>query len=135
MYALIETNNATHIAINIPLNSAEKSLPALAAMLENNAVFIQSSYYDCKSVTPSVSFMLGQKIKVGSQDTELVVCDSGHIISDDFVIERPEVHIINAAAIKKKDEEIKRCRTEIDMLKLTIDTLKERIDSLENDAE
>ncbi|MFM1799063.1 MAG: hypothetical protein RLZZ117_1341, partial [Cyanobacteriota bacterium] len=34
MFALIETNGATHIAIHIPHDGADKSIPALVGMLE-----------------------------------------------------------------------------------------------------
>ena len=41
MFAVIETNGATHIAINIPMEGADRSLPALAAMLENEAAGVE----------------------------------------------------------------------------------------------
>jgi len=44
MFAQIQTNGATHIIIHIPHEGSEKSLPQLAAMLEQNAVFIQDGY-------------------------------------------------------------------------------------------
>lgn len=44
MFAVIETNGATHIAIHVPHQGAEKSLPALARMLEENATFIRTGY-------------------------------------------------------------------------------------------
>jgi hypothetical protein len=55
MFALIDTKNATHIAINIPLEGADKTIPALAGMLESNAVFIRKEWRSVATVEPEMS--------------------------------------------------------------------------------
>lgn len=115
MFALIDAKNATHIAINIPQQGADKAIPALVGMLENNAVFIRKGYGTLETCAPEMSIQLGDKVFLDSYDTELaiVVPDSTSILDDSFVQETPAVRISNKKAIEKKDAEITRLRTEL----------------------
>ncbi len=83
MFALIETKGASHIAINIPHESADKTIPALAGMLESNAVFICMGYNTLETRVPEVSIQL---------------------------LGTPEVLVSNKRRIEEKDKEIKRLR-------------------------
>lgn len=134
MFALIETNNATHIAINIPLDGADKTLPALAAMLENNAIFIRKDYSSCQSVTPKMSFILGDKVPFDTYETELVIQKSSCAIGEDFVAESPDVIVSNAKGLKSKSEQITKQNTEIAFLKSELETLKAKIAELSQDT-
>lgn len=130
MFALIETNGATHIAINIPLEGAEKTLPALAAMLENNAVFIRKDYNTCETVTPKMGITLGDTLKLEGYEIELKIQKSGAIIDESFVIESPEVRVSNAKGLKTKNELIAKQATEIAFLKSELASLQARFAEL-----
>ncbi|AZS78774.1 hypothetical protein ELS24_10155 [Achromobacter spanius] len=131
MFAVIETKNATHIAIHIPHEGSDKSLPALAAMLENNATFINKGWREIGVVKPEMSIILGDKFDAESDDAgELLIKASSAVVSDDFVIAAPEVFVSNKKAIAKKQEEIDRLRSELQSVKYQLEAahaqLKER---------
>lgn len=135
MFAVIETNGATHIAINIPKEGADRSLPALAAMLENNATFIRQNWRDIETVKPRMGITLGNTYEVKDSDAaELVIQANLETIDESFVIASPEVFVSNKAALAKKDAEIDRIRKELDFTKQQLSAAKERIEELENEA-
>jgi hypothetical protein len=129
MFALIETNGASHIAINIPLEGADKSMPALAKMLETNTVFIDSSWSEVKTVTPKMSIQLGNVATFGSRESEVVVVVPGseNILDDSFVVETPEVRLSNKKAIKEKEDQIDRLQLELAQTKRQLADLQESI--------
>jgi hypothetical protein len=131
MFALIETKNATHIAIHIPHEGADKTIPALVGMLENNAVFISKGYSTLETRVPEMSIQLGDKIMLENSETEMVICTPGSasVLDDSFVNEAPEVKISSQKAIKKKDDEIARLRTELAHTKQQLADLQERINA------
>lgn len=134
MFAIIETNNATHIAIHIPHAGADKTLPALAAMLEQNAVFIRKGYQDMAPVKPSMSISLGDKVTVENYDVEIVVAQSSAVIGEGFVHGTPDILVNNAKALKRKDEELSRLRTELSFSKQQLEDLKEKLVALDNES-
>lgn len=135
MFAVIETNGATHIAINIPKEGADRSLPALAAMLENNATFIRQNWRDIETVKPRMGITLGTIYEVKDSDAaEIVIQANPETIDESFVIASPEVFVSNKAALAKKDAEIDRIRKELDFTKQQLSAAKERIEELENEA-
>lgn len=115
MFALIDTKGATHIAIHIPREGADKSLPALVGMLEHNAVFIKSRCSTIETCEPSTSIRLGDLVKIGNNDSDVAikVPKSNEIIGESFVLYSPEVLISFKRVLTKKDEEITRLRTEL----------------------
>lgn len=130
MFAVIETNNASHVVIHIPHEGSEKSLPALARMLENNATFVRSGYSEFSIVKPSMNIVLGESYKIDRSDEELVITASPDVLSSDFQIATPEVFVSNAKSAKKKDEEISRQRTEINFLKQQLEQATAQIKAL-----
>lgn len=137
MFALIETKNATHIAINIPQQGADKSIPALVGMLENNAVFVRKAYSTLETCTPEMSIQLGDKVLLEGNETELVIVIPGStsIIDDSFVQEAPDVKISNSKAIRKRDEEIARLRTELAHTKQQLTDLHKSIEAADLEKE
>lgn len=137
MFAFIETNHATHIAINIPQQGADKTIPALVGMLENNAVFIRKSYGTLETCTPEMSIQLGDLIRLDNHESELaiVIPDSTSTLDDSFVQETPAIRISNKKAIEKKDAEIARLRTELAHAQQQLTDLRESIEAaaLEHD--
>ena len=133
MFALIETKGATHIAINIPKEGADKTIPALVGMLERNAVFIQRGYSSLETRTADMSIQLGDKIALDNSDSELIVLVPGNteILDESFVHESPEVLVSNRKGIEKKDAEIQRLRTELAHVKQQIEDLKEALAATE----
>ncbi|PJM66447.1 hypothetical protein [Achromobacter ruhlandii] len=133
MFAIIETNGANHIAIHIPNEGADKSLPALAAMLEHNATFINKGWREIGVVTPKMSIILGDKFETESDDAgELLIKASADVISEDFVIATPEAFISNKKAIAEKQKEIDRLRSELQSVKYQLDAANARL--VERDA-
>lgn len=131
MFAVIETKNATHIAIHIPHEGSDKSLPALAAMLENNATFINKGWREIGVVKPEMSIILGDKFDTESDDAgELLIQTSPAVVGDEFVIATPDVFVSNKKAIAKKQEEIERLRSELQSVKYQLDAANSRINAL-----
>lgn len=132
MFAIIETNGANHIAIHIPNEGADKSLPALAAMLEHNATFINKGWREIGVVTPKMSIILGDKFETESDDAgELLIKASDDVISEDFVIATPEAFISNKKAIAEKQKEIDRLRSELQSVKYQLDAANARLSERE----
>lgn len=135
MFALIETNGATHIAISIPKEGSDKSLPALAAMLEHNATFIRKSWRDLETVKPVMGITLGNTYTVGDADVaDLVIHDQPEAIDESFVIATPEVFVSNKKAMERKDNALSSLRTELEHTKQLLARANERIETLENEA-
>ena len=131
MFALIETNGATHIAIHVPHQGADKTLPALTAMLEQNATFIAKSWRELSTKKPSMSIVLGDRIKVeDSEEGELIVAESGAVIGEDFMIATPEVFVSNAKTLAKLRNNDEKAQTEIRFLKQELESLKARLAEL-----
>lgn len=131
MFALIETKGATHIAIHIPKDGADKSLPAIAAMLENNATFINKGWREISLSKPSMSIVLGDKHEIDSDEAgELVIQASNDVISDDFAIAAPEVFFSSKKAMEKKNAEIDRLRQELQSVRYQLDAANARINEL-----
>jgi hypothetical protein len=137
MFALIETKGATHIAINIPLEGADKTIPALVGMLENNAVFINRGYSTLETIKPVMSIQLGDKISIEKDDSELVIvtprCAS--VLDDSFVNETPEVKISHKKGVERKEQEICRLRTELAHTKQQLQDLQDLQDRISAAAE
>jgi len=133
MFALINTKGATHIAISIPKEGADKAIPALVGMLERNAVFIQKGYSTLGTCIADMSIQLGDKIALDNSDSELIVLapSSTEILDESFVHESPEVLVSNRKAIEKKDAEIQRLRLELAHVKQQIQDLKGAIAATE----
>ena len=131
MFALIETKGATHIAINIPPEGADKTIPALVGMLENNAVFVVRGYSQVETRVPEMSIQLGDKLSLANSDEELaiVIPSRANVLDDSFVHESPEVRISNKKAIDSRDAEIKRLRTELAHTKQQLQDLQDRINA------
>lgn len=130
MFVTIETNGATHIAIYVPHAGAEKTLPAIAAMLEQNAVFINKGYQEMNKVKPIMGITLGDRFAVESYDSSIIVAESGAAIGAEFQVAAPDVFTSNAKGLKRRDDELSKLRTELSFVKNERDALKARIDEL-----
>ncbi len=118
MFAVIKPNGATLILINIPHEGAEKSLPALAAMLEKNAVFINEGYRESTTVKPEMEIRLGDTFSSKNSEAEIMVTGNGGVISEDFKVAEPQVFVSHKEFIKSTDKKLADLRTELEGLKL-----------------
>lgn len=134
MFATIKTNGATSIVINIPHDGAEKSLPALARMFEENAVFVREGYQELSTVKPEMTITLGSEVKIEHADQVLAVVKSGFVLDETFVNATPEVFASNAKAQKKAQEDWHRLYREKQVLQDQLEALKQKIATLENEA-
>jgi hypothetical protein len=132
MFALIDTKNASHIAIHIPAQGADKAIPALVGMLEQNAVFIKKQWSALETVVPEMSIQLGDKLTHDNSEGELAITIPGNanVLGESFVHETPEVRISNKKAIDKKDAEISRLRAELTLVKQQLADSRDRINAL-----
>ena len=130
MFALIETKGANHIAIHIPREGADKTIPALVGMLEQNAVFINKGWGTLETTTPVMSVVLGDKITLENNDTEMAVVIPAAVatLNESFVHATPEVRLSWTKAIEKKDAELQRLRTELAHTKQQLTDLQDQID-------
>jgi hypothetical protein len=130
MFALIETNQATHIAIHIPHDGADKSLPALAAMLEQNAVFIRSNYSETIKVEPDMTIHLKDTVEFSGREIQvaIVVPASRQTLSDDFVLATSEAYISNKKTLEQRDEKISKLTSEVAFLKASLERLQATLD-------
>lgn len=130
MFALIKTNGATEIAIYIPAEGADKSIPSLVGMFEKNAVFLNRGWKTLEISKPKITIELGSKITEEASDAgevAIVVPESNCILDDSFEIATPEVFVSNKKVVDKKDEEISRLRKELDFVKQQLQDLKNQI--------
>jgi hypothetical protein len=130
MFAYIKTNGATHIAIHVPQEGAEKSLPALIGLLERNAVFINNCPYSrLETVKPEITFKLGDTITAEHRDGELLIAvpESEHIIDSSFVLAEPAVFVSNKAAAEKASKQIIDLQTELAHVKVQLEQAKEAV--------
>jgi len=140
MFALIKTNGATHIAISIPLEGADKTIPALVGMLENNATFVNQGYNTIRTVEPQMSIDLKYSISMVNSDEELLINKNNYlanryIISEPFFeIDSPAVLISNKKGIERRDSEIKRLNTELSHVKQQLDDLRNAIEEAASEA-
>lgn len=137
MFATIKTTGATHIAIYVPHEGAEKTLPALAALLEQNAVFIMKSYQEIKTVKPEMGIVLGDEFRAEEYGVEVMVTvpERSAVINPDFKPAAPEVFTSNAAALKKKDDELGKLRTELSFVKSQLDNANAALASLREEQD
>jgi hypothetical protein len=135
MFALINTKGANHIAIHIPHEGADKTIPALVGMLEQNAVFINKGWSSIETIRPEMSIQLGNKITLENSDEELAVVAPGQaaILDESFVYGTPEVRLSWKKAIEKKEAEIQRLRTELAHVKQQLTDLQDRINEAADD--
>lgn len=132
MFVAIETNGASHIVIHVPHEGSEKSLPALARMLEQNATFIQSNYSSTAIVKPSMSITLSDTFKKESHEDVIAIKESGAVIDETFVNATPEVMVSNAKALKREKDENQRLRTELSFTKQQLETARGQVEALTN---
>jgi len=130
MFAVIETNGASQIVIHVPHEGAEKTLPALARMLEKNATFVRTDYSSMAVVKPAMSITLGSSFTIKNSDEELAIAESGVVLGEDFVNASPEVFVSNAQARKKAADEAQRLRTELSFTKDELARLRTQLEEL-----
>ncbi len=137
MFALINTKGANHIAIHIPHEGADKTIPALVGMLEQNAVFINKGWGTLETTTPEMSVALGDKITLETNDAVLavVVPSRAAILDESFVHATPEVRLSYKKVIEKGEAEIQRLRTELAHVKQQLIDLQDRINNAADDHE
>jgi hypothetical protein len=133
MFAVIDVNGANRIAIQIPLEGSEKSLPALAAMLETNAVFIYKGYNEARIVKPEMQILLGETVSYDFGESELVVASSenAHVLGESFVLATPEVFLSNEKLIESKDKEIRRLEAECHLAHAKADECEAKVKELQ----
>jgi hypothetical protein len=125
MFAKIKTNNATDIVIHIPTEGAEKTLPALARMLEQNAVFVRRTWREVEIVRPEMEIVLGNVLRTGHEgEPEIAVVENGSVIDDSFVLATPETLVSSHEAIATKEKLISELRNKIAVLSAENDLLR-----------
>ena len=86
MLMIIKTNNASHIAINIPTDVADKALPAIANMFENNTTFLSAGYSSLEEVKPIKSIAtlsVGLNVEVTVNGEKISLKDLKELLNKD----------------------------------------------------
>lgn len=137
MFAHITTNNATDIVIYIPFEKADKNMPALAEMLEQNSVFVQSGYNSMNIVKPKITFELGGALVLDGRNEEVLVIDTSScaVVDDQWVSASPEVFSSNKKAIEKLESQLSAERRKNSMLTNELEIAKETIRELKGESE
>ena len=132
MFVQIETKGASHIVIAVPGDMAAKSLPMLAAMLEQNAVFVNKGYQSISIVKPEMTITLGQVIQVGddSNGEVIKIVESGHVVGNEFELATPEVFVSNAKQKKYQEGRIADLNARLSLANSELAALKERVQEL-----
>ena len=135
MFVSIDTKGASHIVIHIPHEGADKTLPAIARMLEQNAVFIKNDWHTTSLAKPEMSIVLGDKFEFDKEgDEPIIVKESTAVLPADFVAATPDVFTSNAKAKQKADAENQRLRTEVSHLKDQLEGLKAQLAEMSETA-
>ena len=137
MFAVIETKGATHIVINIPVEGADKSLPALARMLENNAVFVNKGYGNSNIVKPEMAITLCKEYEITTNEEKLIVIcgESDCVVDESFSNATPAVLTSNREQLQKRDAEIRKLQTELSFVKQEKEQLLQKISTLVESTE
>ena len=130
MFVSIETNGASHIVIHVPHEGSEKSLPAIARMLEQNTTFIRSDYSSIALVKPSMNISLSGVFTHERQEEVFAIKESSAVIGDDFVNATPDVLVSNSKGMKREKDENSRLRTELSFVKQQLAAAKEQLDAI-----
>ena len=139
MFAQIKTNGAHTIAIAIPHEGAERNLPALAKMLECNAVFLSSpGWNDNKIVKPEMTIHLGQSLALESNNDEQILIrfkDTDAILSDEWKAATPDVFVSNRQTIEKLEQRLKERDSQVQLLKLQLDQANEKLKAMQDSSD
>jgi len=134
MLMIITTNNASHIAITIPTDVADKALPAIANMFENNTTFLNAGYSSLEEVKPSINIVLGNEFTYerSSDYYTLLIAGNEAVLTEDFLAVAPKAYFSVKQALDTKDKENGKLRNKISVLKEELEELKSRLSALEN---
>lgn len=130
MFVVVDTNGANQIIINVPLEGAEKSLPTLAKMLENNAVFICKGWNEFSLKEATMHIHLGDTYRM-EHEQELVVTTATKDVPEDFNIAAPEVMVSNKKALDALGKTNTDLRNEVTYLKSKIDSINGQLHDLQ----
>jgi hypothetical protein len=136
MFAQIKTNGAHTIVIAIPHEGADKTLPALARMLESNAVFISSpGWRDNSIVKPEMTIHLGASLELESKEEKILVQfkDCTAVLSDDWQAATPDVFASNRKTIEKLEQRLKAQADQMQLLKLQLDQANTKLQAMQAD--
>ena len=136
MFAQIKTNGAHTIVIAIPHEGADKTLPALAAMFENNAVFLASpSWRQNEIIKAEMTIHLGKGFEFESKDEVILVQhqDRNAILSEEWQPATPDVFTSNHKAIEKLEQRLKEQADQMQLLKLQLDQANARLQTMQAD--
>ncbi len=130
MIILIETNGATHIAINVPAAEAPKALPALVNLFEKNALFYKSGWRELEEVKPKTNILLGNVIEFGREEQEVVLKtdEVSAFLSEDFEALTPELFLSSKKAIAKQEEELRSLKRKLEVAQEELASLRETLD-------
>lgn len=131
MFALVNTQNVTEIAIYIPSDdNCSESLKQLTLMLEHNATFYNVGYKSFEIVNPQMSVILGDKheFSSGYESMEVTVASSDCVLDPHFSIDTAQVKASYDKAKSLFAQRNERLEKEIASLKLQIEQLEGKLE-------
>lgn len=132
MFARIKTNGAHTIVIAIPHEGSDRSLPALAAMLEQNAVFVASpNWRNNAIIAPEMTIHLGNGFEFESNDETIMVAHPNPeaVISDEWQRATPDVFVTNRQKCDHYEARLKQLGDEITSLRFQLEQAKTALEA------
>lgn len=126
MFMTIDTKQATHIFIEVPVESAAVALPTLVRLFESSAMFVRKSWRDASILKPEVTISLGDEV-IDDGELVLKVHSGGHPISEGFDVPTPQVSAGFAKVVADLNEQLLRARQEVAYLKGQLQEKDEKI--------
>jgi hypothetical protein len=136
MFIQVELKNSQKILISVPAAGAEKSLPQIIKLFENNAIFLEG-YNEFKQYKPEITITLGSTYEhksYGQDNLVISAPDSFDTIDESFLIATPELYISNKADLAKKDAEIAKLNDRVKLLELEKAQIKEHSEVFQANA-
>lgn len=130
MFALIDLKDANYMAIHIPAEGADKAIPALAKMLETNAVFVRKNWNDINVTKVNMSIVIGNQLEFDNHDFQMLIKEVDFTFPEGFNFLAPEVLISCKKALEEKEAKIKKLNTEIEYLKSNSESVLEKYEEL-----
>lgn len=116
MFISVETKGATHLFIEVPVESAATALPTLLNLFERSAVFVRKGYRDVATVTPAITVTLGDAVVVDGEVC-MNVLPSGCAVTEGFELPTPTVVANFTNLVRSLQSDVSRLVGEVSYLK------------------
>lgn len=121
----------------MPAEDCEKSLPAIVRMFENNAVFMENTYYSKKLIEPTINVRLSDCYKLESSGDQVVEVRSkptSPVMHDEMMPFTPQLFLSNKEALEKYQKQLSDKNAEVQVLKSQLQSHADTILRLQDEV-